>query len=438
MFLYNLRLARQSLAKQPLLTALMIAAIAVGVGACMTVVTYVYSVSSDPIPSKSDQLYTVRLDSWGVDEPFNDEEPEQAPWQLTHRDAMALTESNIPVRHAAMRKAVFTAVSDDEAIPPFLTISRMTGGDFFGLFDVPFLYGGGWDAEADRNAHNVVVLSRETNERLFGGEDSVGRDATFGTETFRVVGVLNDWQPNILFYDVNNGALESVEDIFMPFSITNEREINNAGNTNCWKDELIEGYFDLLQSECIYVQYWAELSDNDMKQRYQLMLDAYTGEQKKLGRFERPTNNQLTNVTQWLKVREVVRDSEMAVLSIAILFLIACLFNTVGLILARFVSKAPQIGIRRALGASKTDIFRQHIVEVGLVGFSGGIIGLLLAFAGVIGLRKLLPPYAEVLSLDLTMAAMTMAVSVTAAIVAGLYPTWRVCQMPPASYLKSQ
>lgn len=438
MFFYNLRLARQSLLKQPLLTALMIAAIAVGVGACMTVVTYVYSVSSNPIPAKSDQLYTVRLDSWDKDDPFSPEKPEQAPWQLTHRDAMALTESDIPVRHAAMRKAVFTAVSENEAVPPFLTVARMTGRDFFGLFNVPFQFGGGWDVSADRDARSVVVLSKETNERLFGGENSVGRDAVFGTDSFRVVGVLDDWQPNVLYYDVNNGALESVEDIFMPFSITDAREIDSAGNTNCWKDELIDGYFDLLQSECIYVQFWAELTDEDMKQRYQDWLDAYTNEQKLLGRFERPTNNQLTNVTDWLKLREVVGDSEMAVLAIAILFLIACLFNTVGLILARFVSKAPQIGIRRALGASKSVIFLQHIVEVSLVGFSGGIIGLLLAFAGVIGLRRLLPPYAEVLHLDMTMAAMTIALSIAAAVLAGLYPTWRVCQLPPASYLKTQ
>ncbi|MEO1037749.1 MAG: ABC transporter permease [Pseudomonadota bacterium] len=438
MFFYHLRLARQSLAKQPLLTALMVAAIAVGVGVCMTVTTFLYSISGDPIPSKSDQLYTVRLDSWSPDEPFHDERPEQAPWQLTFRDATALLESDIPLRHAAMRKAVFTAVPENDDVAPFLTVSRMTPNDFFPMFNVPFLYGGPWDDRFDETAGNVVVLSKETNEKLFGGEDSVGREARFGDDYFRVAGVLDNWDPNVLYYDVNNGPLNPVEDVFMPFSIMGAREINGSGNTNCWKDEIIDTYWDLLQSECIYIQFWAELPDAATRERYQSWLDGYTDSQRELGRMERPNNNQLTNVTDWLRIREVVGDQELAVWSIAVLFLVACLVNTIGLILARFVAKAPVIGLRRALGASRFDIFRQHLVEVGLIGFVGGLIGIGLSFLGLIGVRKLLPDTADVTSLNLELVAMTVLVAIAAALIAGIYPTWRVCKLQPAIYLKTQ
>ncbi len=438
MFTYNLRLARQSLGKQPLLTALMVAAIAVGVGVCMTVTTFLYSISSDPIPSKSDQLFAVRLDSWSPEEPYNDDDPTQAPWQLTHRDAMALLESDIPVRHAAMRKAVYTVVPENPENSPFMAISRMTGSDFFALFNVPFLYGGVWDKSADETATNVVVIDKDTNDKLFGGENSVGKEVLFGDERFRITGVLDDWAPKVLYYDVNNGSLNSVEAVFMPFSITAEREVDGAGNTNCWKDEVIDTYFDLLQSECIFVQFWAELPDAATQSAYQNWLDQYTNEQRKLGRFGRPNNNQLTNVNDWLEIREVVSDRERAVWTIAVLFLVACLVNTIGLILARFIAKAPVIGLRRALGASKFDIFRQHVVEVGLVGFIGGLLGLGLSFLGLIGVRKLLPNTHAVTSLNLELVFMTIAVAIAAAIVAGLYPTWRVCQLPPANYLKTQ
>ncbi|MEM8984833.1 MAG: ABC transporter permease [Pseudomonadota bacterium] len=438
MFFYNLRLARQSLAKQPLLTALMVAAIAVGVGVCMTVTAYLYSISGDPIPNKSDQLFAVRLDGWAGDEPFNDDEPEQAPWQLTHRDAMALLESDVPVRQAAMRKAVYTAVPDNADIAPFLTISRMTANDFFPMFEVPFEFGGPWDDRYDQSAGNVVVLSKKTNDTLFGGENSVGRQVRFGDERFTVAGVLAEWAPKVLFYDVNNGPLNPVEDVFMPYQITAEREVDGSGNTNCWKDERIDTYWDLLQSECIYVQFWAELPDEQSVQRYQAWLDAYTDGQRDLGRFERPNNNQLNTVTDYLKIRQVVGDDELAVWSIAILFLVACLVNTIGLILARFIAKAPVIGLRRALGASRWAIFRQHLVEVGLIGFVGGLFGIGLSYAGLLGLRKLLPDTAALTSLDLTLVLMTVVVAIVAAILAGLYPTWRVCRLQPAMYLKTQ
>ena len=438
MFIYHLRLARQSLAKQPLLTALMVAAIAVGVGVFMTVTAALYAISGDPIPEKSDQLFAVRIDSWSPDEAYNDENPDEPPWQLTHRDAMALLESDVPLRQTAMRKAVFTAVPENPDVAPFLTISRMAANDFFPMFNVPFLYGGPWDERHDATAASVVVLSKATNEKLFGGEDSVGREVRFGDERFQVTGVLDEWAPAVLYYDVNNGPLNPVEDVFMPFSITADREVDGSGNTNCWKDEVIESYWDMLESECIYVQFWAELPDTASRDRYQAWLDNYTTSQQELGRLERPMNNRLDNVTEWLLIREVVRDQDLIVWSIAVLFLVACLVNTIGLILARFVAKAPVIGLRRALGASRLAIFRQHLVEVGLIGFVGGLAGIALSYLGLQGVKELMPDMADVARLDLPLIAMTVVVAIVAALVAGLYPTWRVCRLQPAIYLKTQ
>ena len=438
MFLYNLRLARMSLRKQPLLTALMIAAIGIGVGACMTILTFVYTLGSDPIPQKSDELFAVRLDSWSPDRPYTEQKPEEAPWQLTHRDAMALLESPIPTRQAAMRKAVFSVLPSNEDIAPFILISRMTQNDFFEMFQVPFLYGSAWNDSADADAGNVVVLSREMNEKLFGGENSVGNEVNFDSEIFTVTGVIDEWQPQVLFYDVNNGPVSPVEDVFMPFTITDKREIQGAGNTNCWKDERIDSYFDLLESECVYVQYWAELGSDAQKAEYQAWLDAYTNGQKALGRFERETNNRLSNVTEWMKVQDVTPAEVLIVMSVGVLFLTACLVNTIGLILARFIAKAPVIGLRRALGASKATIFRQHLVEVGLVGLAGGILGLLLARLGLFGLTKVLTDANQMAHLDWTLVGITIFIAVGSAIVAGLYPTWRICQVSPSGYLKTQ
>ncbi len=438
MFLYYVRLARMSLMKQPMLTLLMISAIGVGVGACMTITSFIYLMSGDPIPEKSDEVYAVRLDAWSPEGPYDEAKPEEPPPQITHVDAMALLESPVPTRHAAMRKAIFTAVPENEDVAPFLTVSRMTGGDFFEMFNVPFIYGSGWSDSADANAENVVVLSKETNDQLFGGVNSVGREAQFGADSFTVVGVIDEWQPSVLFYDVNNGPLNPVEDVFMPFTITDRRQVAGSGNTNCWKDEQIDTYFDLLGSECVFVQFWAELETDSQVAEYQAWLDTYTEGQKELGRFERPTNNRVSTVTEWMKIEEVVYQEVWIVMSIGILFLAACLFNTIGLILARFIAKAPVVGLRRALGASKSQIFRQHLIEVGIVGVVGGILGLALAWLGLVGLRQILDDAERVVLFNFDLVALTAMIAVVTAILAGLYPTWRVCQVSPANYLKTQ
>jgi cell division protein FtsX len=81
----------------------------------------------------------------------------------------------------------------------------MCFSDFFPLFDVPFEYGNGWDRRADRAPEPVAVLGYKTNQKLFGGENSVGRSVRVEDRDFKVVGVLKTWRPLPKYYDPHNG-----------------------------------------------------------------------------------------------------------------------------------------------------------------------------------------------------------------------------------------
>jgi len=78
MFRYNVKLALKSMRRNPIMTGLMVAAIAVGIGVSMTTLTVHYMMSSNPIPAKSDVLYAITLDSWNPLRPFDDDRPERA------------------------------------------------------------------------------------------------------------------------------------------------------------------------------------------------------------------------------------------------------------------------------------------------------------------------------------------------------------------------
>src|SRR5580704_1908109 len=64
---YYFKLAVRSLRRNPVLTALMIAAVGVGIGASMTMLTNLRVMTGDPIPGKSAQLFAPQLDVWGPD-----------------------------------------------------------------------------------------------------------------------------------------------------------------------------------------------------------------------------------------------------------------------------------------------------------------------------------------------------------------------------------
>ncbi len=439
MLAYEFRRAWQSLRQTPVLSTLMVSAIGLGVGVSMTTLSIYHLMSANPIPYKSDQLFAVTMDGWDVDEGWDEEDfPGLPPWELTWRDAMALRESTIPTHHAAMFTASAVVQPDSPDINPFLTTARATDAGFFALFDVPFLFGGAWDAKADERGEQVVVLSRETNEKVFGGEDSVGREILLSDRRFRVAGVIADWNPVPKYYDVNNGAFNDAEDLFFPISLTRALELSSMGNVNCWKRVELDTFDAFLQSECVWVQYWAQLDDRAQRENYQDFIDAYVGEQKALGRFERPLNNRLTDVDEWLETRRVVRDDSRVLLGLSFMFLAVCVFNTVGLLLAKFIGKAPQVSLLRALGASRWDIFRQHIIEVGIIGLTGGALGLGLAWLGLRGIRLLSDGSQGFTYLDTQMLLTGVGIAIAASLVAGLLPTWRVCNMSPAPFLRTQ
>jgi putative ABC transport system permease protein len=199
---------------------------------------------------------------------------------VTYRDGNALHAAGIAKRSLLMYKSGAVLDSGRAGAKPFHAVLRVTTGSFFPMFDVPFQYGNGWDAAADEGPAPVVVLSDETNRKAFAGENSVGRTVRLGDTEFRVVGVMKPWAPSPKFYDLNNGSFEDAEDAFIPFRWGPLQELAVYGNTNCWKSETIASYGDFLNSECVWLQMWAELPTTQDRDRFQSYLDNYARSQK--------------------------------------------------------------------------------------------------------------------------------------------------------------
>ena len=446
MFGYYLRLASLSFRRTPGLTALMVLAMAAGISVCVMSLTLYHAISGNPIWWKSNQLYAVTIDSWSPDEPLNEKRPDLPPAQLTYKDATWVANSSIPKHKVMMFRTGAIVAGGSTGVEPASAITRVTSADFFAAFEVPFKYGSGWSARADEGPEPVIVLSKETNEKFFAGANSVGRTLRWNDREFRVIGVLDDWQPQPKFYDLNNGAFDAPENVYIPLRWGETLELYSYGNTACWKPESLTTYKEFLASECIWVQMWVELPNAAARDRMQAQLDAYWSEQRKLGRFPRPRNNRLTNVDQWLLDQQVVQSDNRVLIGLAFAFLAVCLINTVGLLLAKFLNGAALAGVRRALGASRRALFMQHMVEVGMVAFTGAILGLAFAWLGLRGVRALfatstvfnkagIQALAHIDSWSLIFAVL---LALLATFVAGFYPAWRIGRISPATYLKTQ
>ena len=433
MFGYYFNLALRSFRRNKVLTALMVVAIALGIGTSMTTLTVFYILSGDPLPGRSQNLHYVQLDPASMDGFIAGEEPAE---QVTRYDAETLLREKKADRQAMMTGGGLAIEPDKSGLRPFNADARYTSADFFAMFDTPFEYGNAWTAAEDDGRARVAVISKELNEKLFDGQNSVGRNIRIEQNDFRVVGVLKYWRPTPRFYDLNSDRYGEVEQVFIPFSTAVDRKFGRSGSMDCWGDSNNDE--TSLNAPCTWIQYWVQLDTPAKAADYRQYLSNYSDQQRQAGRYQRPTNVRLRDVMGWLDQNHVVPNDVRLQTWLAFGFLLVCLVNTIGLLLAKFMRRSGEIGVRRALGASRRSIFAQALVEAGTIGLAGGILGLGLALLGLWAVRQQPASYAALAHLDPLMLLTTFALAIVASLLAGLLPAWRACQVAPALQLKSQ
>jgi putative ABC transport system permease protein len=439
MFTYYLSLALRSLKRSHGLTALMVLAIGFGVAASMTTYSVLRAVSGDPIPWKSSKLFVPQVDMWGPKRWYGmDNEPPDA---LDYLDAMSLMRDHRARWQSAAFPVAPSLVPPGTGKHPQNVSGYAVYGEFFPMVDAPFLYGSGWSANDDGQRAAVAVIGEALNRRLFGGKNSVGLTINLDGKDYRVTGVLNDWNPQPRFYDLHstNGFTTDTDELFVPFQSAIAAGIPDAGSINCnGAPPNGSGPSALQQSTCIWITFMVELDDAAAQTAYRQYLHGYAHDQQVAGRFAWSPNTRLRDLPAWLDFEHVVPGDTKVSMLVALGLLIVCLVNTTGLLLAKFLRRSTEIGVRRALGASRQAIYAQFLTEAGIVGLAGGVLGLLLTGLGVASVGWVLPrSIASLAQLDIPLLLATLVVAVLATLMAGLYPTFRASRVQPAWQLKS-
>ena len=439
MFSYYLKLGVRSLRRNPALTALMVVTLAIGVAASVSTITILHIMSSNPIPQKSERLFVPLVDN-GPLEGYNPADKERnRDDQLSYIDVQNFLKSGQGERRTALYGISAPIEQARHDLPVIAAQGIAPTRDFFAMFDVPFLYGQPWSEADDKAGADVVVLSRAMAEKLFGAVNPVGQHLRMLGHEFQVAGVLKTWQPLPKFYRLvgGPGAFGQEEDIMLPFATAIRHETTHHGGMSC-SSHREPGWQGLLDSECTWLGFFFETKTGAERADLQNYLDNYANDQRKLGRLKRKADNQLFDVMQWLEHLKVVDNDSRLAAWLAFGFLLLCLVNTIGLLLAKFSVRASEVGVRRALGASRRDIFQQFLTETAVVGLAGGGLGLLLSFGALALIAMSSQELSVVAHMDFPMLGLTFVLSLLAALLAGLLPTWRACQVTPAIQLKSQ
>ena len=124
--------------------------------------------------------------------------------------------------------------------------------------------------------------------------------------------------------------------------------------------------------------------------------------------------------------------------SVGLVLMVACA-NVANLLLARGTARSREMALRAALGAGRSRLVGQMLVESALLALTGGAIGLVLAFAGVDALVHLAPPNLprlDEIRVDPAALLFNLAVSLGAAGLFGLWPALRAARIDVHGALK--
>lgn len=271
------------------------------------------------------------------------------------------------------------------------------------------------------HAWNVTVLSAGAARLLFQFIDPIGKHILIGDDVYRVIGVLNAQNSG------NNtpgavGQKDLNEDIYIPISCVQRRlgelqEIGASGSNNFEQTELSE--ITLTVEDESLVSQTAEMArqllirshpeSSDFKIQVPLELLAQANEEKRM----------------WNLVLGSIAGISLLVGGIGIM----------NIMLASVTERTREIGIRRALGATKYAISVQFLVETMLLSSAGGVLGVLVGIT--------IPTVVSSLTeLDTVISwwsvSLSFGISVGIGVVFGWYPAQRAAALDPIEALRHE
>lgn len=451
MWSYHFSEAKRSLLSHPKLSFLVVATMGIGIALLMVMLTNVYQQSRVPIKHLAEDIYLIATDNRGIDADPLAERYHMPP--LSWQDAMYFYQGNVPASLQSLNYTMrFIVEKEDRSSRPVWAEGSATDRHFFQLFEPPFLYGSGWSESADVAGEPVVVLSKDMNMTLFNGENSVGKTLKVAEGNLTVVGVMDDWEMNQLFYDRGFSDREKHQ-IFVPMNLAMERNFTRAGWMSCSQAErdalgdIRRGDMQALKSsQCGWLHLWAHIADDNSVQDYKDIVALRIGDERNRGLYPRETDFIVMQLKHM--VDSIGGDTwSSTLLVLAWLFFGVCIVNTIGILLAKFLAHTKQVCLYRALGATKVQILKQHLLEVVILGLAGALLGLFLSWFGLQlmfqvemyqmdydGDPKVVKQF---FSLDVRLIFTAIGIAISSIVVAGLYPIYKVCNISPAGQLRS-
>lgn len=284
--------------------------------------------------------------------------------------------------------------------------------NFFDVFGVrPMLGRTFLPGEDVDGKNNIVVLGYEVWRQTFHADRNiVGKITNLDGRPYEVVGVM----PAGFRFPLNQPNL-----VYIPMHV-------RTNWVASWRDHWVQT-IGLLKPGVSVQQAAADMNTV----LYELGLE--------LPETDRGRTARLTPITQALHGENELTEAWFLLGAVLAVLFVACI-NVAGLLLARGIAREREMALRVAIGAARTSLIRQLLIENALLGLIGGGTGLLLAAFLLRALKTFLVHSfmrGDNVSLNLQVILIALLAGLISSVGSGLWPAWRSSRSDPNRALKS-
>jgi putative ABC transport system permease protein len=297
------------------------------------------------------------------------------------------------------------------------THMRRTDGAYWNILDFDFVEGGPFTEADNENAKFVAVITTDLRGKLFGSQPALGKTLTLDGQQYRVVGVVEP---------VAITRLVGFSEIWAPIRTMKGRD---------WESRMHSGFNGIVLAR--------NASDIPMlQQAFRNRLAGFHLDDPRLGKITKVVAGLDTQFEAF--ARMATGDNlggsasllRIILIAAALLFITLPTMNLVSVNLSRILERAPEIGVRRAFGASSRALVLQFVVENVILTVIGGAIGFVLAIGVLAALSRIdLIPYA-VFDVNLRIFAYGIGLAALFGVISGVYPAWRMSRLHPVTALR--
>lgn len=292
---------------------------------------------------------------------------------------------------------------------------RRADANYWKVLDFVLVDGRLPTADDDARGRFVAVINRSTARKLFPGLQAVGQPMNIGGQSFQVIGVVEDTM-----------HLNSYSDIWTPISTDPSTEFRNQ----MWGDFgallLARDASDLPAMKAEVAEIAKRVQFDDPKEWTTAIMWGDT----KLDFFARGLLNNEQNADSGAGLFLTIVGVLM------LFFMLLPALNLVNLNMGRIMERSSEIGVRKAFGASSSQLVVQFVIENILLCLFGGLLALLAAKGVLLWLEGSgLIPYLDV-DINLAVFACGLVLAIVFGLLSGVIPAWKMSRLNPVQALK--